>query len=166
MPTSWVKNPMSIEGMQLLDISNRKTMSKVTALCKRQQITPPSGFSKSNSFHYGKYNGKKLVSFLSVCSVNLNRMPGSIAVIIDIAASVDKAHSMTIAVNSMKKILRKRRNPCLIYAQVAQTKTARDFWKGKLTCTKRASVLPALLQAFDPRYMIYGDVDDMAIFYE
>ena len=38
--------------------------------------------------------------------------------------------------------------------------TARKFWSGKLTATKRASLVPALLSEFDARYTIYKDVDD------
>lgn len=48
----------------------------------------------------------------------------------------------------------------MIFAQVAQTESARAFWQGKLTKTKRASVISALLSEFDDRYQIYEDADD------
>ena len=97
--------------------------------------------------------------------MKMNNMPGSIAVSIDIAASIDANHSMTYALDSIKKLLRKRRNPCVLLTQVAQTNVARAFWAGKLTKTRRASVLVALFSSFDERYKIYEDADDMAIFY-
>ena len=166
MPTSWVKTSPTLEGMQRIDLANNTTMRKVAALCRHQSLNPPSGFVREHSFHYGKYNNKKLVSFLSLCVTNMNNAPGSIAISIDIAASNDKKHSMTLAIDSLKKMMRKRRNKCVLFAQVAQTASARTFWAGKLTKTKRASVIAALLSEFDERYLIYEDADDMAMFYE
>jgi len=98
----------------------------------------------SCAHHYGKFKKQELISILSLCVVNMNNMPGSIAISIDIAASNDKKHSMTVAIDSLKKMMRKRRNKCVLFAQVAQTESARTFWHGKLTMTKRASVIPAL----------------------
>ena len=98
----------------------------------------------SCAHHYSKFKKQELISILSLCVVNMNNMPGSIAISIDIAASNDKKHSMTVAIDSLKKMMRKRRNKCVLFAQVAQTESARTFWHGKLTMTKRASVIPAL----------------------
>jgi hypothetical protein len=166
MPTGWSKTRLSVAGMQPINLLEPKTMCKVSALCRTKKLKPPAGFVKSHSYHYGKYEKQKLTSVLSLSVMKLNNMPGSIAVSIDIAASTDKHHSMTYALDSIKKILRKRRNPCVLFAQVAQTDIARDFWAGKLTKTRRASVLTALISTFDERYKIYEDTDDMAIFYE
>ena len=152
--------------MKLIDLANKATMRKVTALCKSKHLKPPSGFVRSHSFHYGKYEKRELISILSLCVVNLNNMPGSIAISIDIAASKDKKHSMTVAIDSLKKMLRKRRNKCVLYAQIAHTDEAEAFWGGKLTKTKRASVIAALLSEFDNRYLLYEDADDMALFYD
>jgi hypothetical protein len=152
--------------MQPINLLDTKIMRKVRALCILRKLKPPAGFVKSQSYHYGKYEKGKLTSVLSLSVMKLNNMPGSIAVSIDLAASTDKNHSMTSAIDSVKKIMRKRRNPCVLFAQVAQTDIARDFWAGKLTKTWRASVLTALISTFDERYKIYEDTDDMAIFYE
>lgn len=73
---------------------------------------------------------------------------------------------MTIAIDSIKKVLRKRRNMCVMFAQVADTDSARTFWYGKLTKTKRASVMTMLLNSFDNKYQIYEDTEDMAFFFE
>ena len=62
--------------------------------------------------------------------------------------------------------MRKRRNLCVLFTQCAQTDSARAFWDGKLTKTKRASVMTALFHEFDNRYHIYEDALDMAIFFE
>jgi hypothetical protein len=166
MPTGWSKTRLPVDGMVTLDLLEPKTMRKVKALCNKKKLEPPTGFVKSHSYHYGKYAKKRLISILSLSVMKLNNMPGSIAVSIDIAASTDKNHSMTHAIDSVKKILRKRRNPCVVFTQVAQTDIARAFWAGKLTTTRRASVLTALIFAFDERYKIYEDTDDMAIFYD
>ena len=72
---------------------------------------------------------------------------------------------MTVAIDSIKKLMRERRNPCALFAQVAQTPVARAFWGGKLMNTRRASVLTALFSEFD-RYLIYEDTDDMALFFD
>jgi|EP00966_Prymnesium_polylepis_P030534 hypothetical protein len=97
--------------------------------------------------------------------MNLNKTPGSIAVSIDIAASSDPKHSMTLAIDSLKKMMCKRRNTCVLFAQVANTDSAHLFWNGKLTKTKRASVMTALFSEYDDRYQIYDDASDMALFY-
>ena len=141
-------------------------MKKVKLLCKKKSIIAPSGFIRKSSFHYGKYIDKKLVSVISLSAMNLNNTPGSLAISIDIAASSDPGHSMTKAIDSLKKTMRKRRNMCVLFAQVANTDMARMFWEGKLTKSKRASVLPALFSEFDNGYKIYEDTTDMALFYE
>eukprot|EP00966_Prymnesium_polylepis_P244527 5655675-Prymnesium_polylepis.2 len=94
MPTSWVKTAPMLTGMQRIDLDDIKTMRKATALCKKKKLCPPSGFVKKYSFHYGKYDHQKLISIISLCVMNLNNTPGSIAVGIDIAASTDTCHSM------------------------------------------------------------------------
>ena len=96
----------------------------------------------------------------------LNKTPGSIAISIDIAASTDTTHSISVAIESLKKMMRKRRNSCVLFAQVANTESARRFWQGKLTKTKRASIMTALFSELDPRYLVYEDATDMALFYE
>lgn len=166
MPTGWSKTRVSVAGMQPLNLLDPKTARKVNTLCKQTKLEPPTGFVKMHSYHYGKYKNNQLISFLSLSVMNMNNTPGSIAVSIDIASSIDKKHSMSIALESIKKMLRKRRNPCALFAQVAQTDVARAFWAGKLTNTRRASVLTALFSEFDKRYIIYDDTDDMAIFYD
>jgi len=69
--------------------------------------------------------------------MKLNKTPGSVAISVDITASSDKEHSMSIGLDSIKKMLRKRRNTCVIFAQVARTLSAQKFWEGKLTKTRR-----------------------------
>ena len=167
MPTSWSITRPLVVGMVAISLADKKTMRKAKALCKARSLRPPSGFVKSHSYHYGKYaKDNTLITILSLSVMNLNNMPGSIAVSIDIAASTDKNHSMTVAINSLQKMMRKRRNMCALFAQVAQTEVARTFWRGKLTHTKRASVLTALFSEFDHRYKIYQDTEDMALFFE
>ena len=166
MPSSWNKTRLSIDGMQAIDLEDVTTMKKVSALCKKQRLLSPSGFVKTNSFHYGKYCKNKLVSVLSISVMNLNKAPGSIAISVDIAASVDKKHSMSIAIDSLKKTIRRRRNKCVLFAQVAKTPSAEKFWNGKLTMTKRASLMTALFAECDDRYTIYADTKDMALFYD
>lgn len=56
-----------------------------------------------------------------------------------------------------------RRNLCVLFAQVADTDEARKFWYGKLTNTKRATVMTMLLNSFDNNYRIYEDVEGMAM---
>lgn len=167
MPTRWLKTRPFIKGMVAMDLTHKKTMKEVRALCDSVHLISPMKFVKTNSFHYGKRdtNGK-LVSFLSICVAMLNRTPGSIAISVDLAASVDKNHSMTDAINSLKKLLRKHRHTCVLFAQVADTEAAKTFWKGKLTFSKRASVMTTLFHEFDPRYTVYSNVHDMALFFE
>lgn len=164
MPTFWIKKPPKVKGMTLIDLKKRATMREVKKLCKDVELLPPKGFIKSHSHHYGKYDSGKLVTVLSLCAVNLNNIPGSMAISVDIAASCDTHHSMSIAIQSLKTMLGKRGNSVL-FAQVAQTDSARNFWAGKLTNTKRASVMTALFSEFDRRYPIYEECDDMADFF-
>jgi hypothetical protein len=123
-PTGWSKTRLAVAGMQPINLLEPKTMRKVTALCKLKKLVTPSGFVKSHSFHYGKYEKQRLTSLLSMSVMKMNNMPGSIAVSIDLAVSTDKNHLMTFALDSIKKTLRKQRNPCVLFAQVAQTDAA------------------------------------------
>lgn len=55
MPSLWNKTAPVLTGMQRIDLTNKKTMRKVSALCKLQHIlNPPLRFIKSNLHHYGK----------------------------------------------------------------------------------------------------------------
>ena len=89
--------------------------------CRLKQLKPPSAFVNTNSFHYSKYENAKLTSLISLSVMDLNKSPGSIAISIDIAAFIDKHHSMSIALTSMsiKKMMRKRRNMCVLFTQCA-----------------------------------------------
>ena len=104
------------------------------------------------------------MSYLCLSSYNLNNMPGSIRVNIELAASLDKNHSMSRTISSISKTLRRRKNKCVLFTQVADTKIAFKFWKGKLTQTKRASAMNGLIANFDQNHKIYADTTDMAIF--
>ena len=165
VPTSWHKTPLEVAGLTRMDLKCRKTMKQVKTLCKKMLIKPPSGFIREHCFHYGRYDAQTLVSFLSISVVNLNRTPGSIAVSVDVAVSTCTNHTMSKAIGSIKRTLSKRRNACVLFAQVARTESAQTFWSGQLTHTKRASIMTALVSQFEPRYPIYADTDDMGIFY-
>jgi hypothetical protein len=96
----------------------------------------------------------------------LRHHSGSACVNIELAASLDKNHSMSRAISSISKTLRRRKNKCVLFTQVADTKIAFKFWKGKLTQTKRASAMNGLLANFDQNHEIYTDTTDMAIFFD
>lgn len=167
MPTSWAVARIPVKGMDALVLTDERTKADVDQLCSEQKLAQPSDILLTNSFHYGKRDESgKLVTYLCLSVMNLNNTPGSIAVCVNIAASTDPSHSMSAAIDSIKKLMRKRRNTCCMFAQVARTKAARTFWAGKLTKTRRASVLTALHASFDDRYQIYEDTEDMAIFFE
>lgn len=165
-PTSWVKTIPEIEGMVVIDLKNKKTSASVNSLCKKMRLKPPKGFMKKNSVFYGHYAKSKLVSVVGLCIAQLNRKPGSIAICIDLIASIDTNHSCSVAIESLKKNLRKRKSVCVLFAQVANTESAQQFWKGKLAKSKRASIMSAMFSKLDKRYDIYEDAADMAMFYE
>ena len=70
---------------------------------------------------------------------------------------------MSRAISSISKTLRRRKNKCVLFTQVADTKIALNFWKGKLTQTKRASAMNGLLANFDQNHEVYADTTDMAV---
>ena len=104
---------------QIIDINESTIKAKIDALCQNKEVklAPPSGLCKMQT-HYGKYDGDKLVSLLSLKTLKLNKTPGSILVSIDVAASIDTHHSMSIAFASIAKQLRKSKHTCVILAQV------------------------------------------------
>lgn len=165
-PSGWMKGAIDVEGLKIIDLKCDGVRKEVDSLCVAKELEPLTGFTLSHASHYGKYDDGKLVTFMSLSVMKLNSTPGSIAVSVDMAASIDKTHSMSLAVESIKKTLRKRRAKCVLFAQVARTKSARAFWGGRLTRTRRSSVISALFSEFDNRYKIFADADDMAIFYE
>ena len=85
---------------------------------------------------------------------------------IETAASIDANHRMSRAICGIAKTLRRRRNRCVLFAQVAQTAVAQAFWKGRLTHTKRAAMMNGLISVFNKDHKIYADTDDMAVFFE
>ena len=103
--------------MQVIDLDEPATAAAVASLCKKVELTPPTGNCKKQ-MHHGKYNNGELVSLLSIKVFKLNETPGSTLVSIDIAASVDPQHSMSTAFASIVKTLRKRKHKCVISAQV------------------------------------------------
>ena len=61
----------------------------------------------------------KLVTVLAIGVANLNNTPGSVAVYFDLAVSVDRDHSMSIAFDSIQRTLSSRRVPCVMFTQSA-----------------------------------------------
>ena len=162
-PTSRITSSLAVEGFVLLQIDVGMT-KKITTLSHKTKLKPPSKFMLDNCHHYGHFVSGHLMSYLCLSSYNLNNMPGSIRVNIELAASLDKNHSMSRTISSISKTLRRRKNKCVLFTQVADTKIAFKFWKGKLTQTKRASAMNGLIANFDQNHKIYADTTDMAIF--
>ena len=81
-------------------------------------------------------------------------------------AMIDKTHRMSSAMKTIAKNLRRRKNKCVLFAQPADTQVAKDFWKGRLTQTKRASMVNGLISVFNDKHKIYEDASDMATFFE
>ena len=129
MPTSIVLKEPVVKGMRRVDLSNLKLKRQAALLCKKRNLKFPSQKMLQTSLQYAKYIGKKMVSLLCFTQMKLNRTPGSLAISVDIAASIDTEHSMSIAIESLKKMLYKRRNPCVLFTQVANT--ANSFWQVK-----------------------------------
>ena len=164
-PTSRITSSLVVEGFVLLQI-DAGMAKKITTLCHKTKLKPPSKFMLDKCHHYGFFVSGHLMSYLCLSSYNLNKIPGSICVNIELAASLDKNHSMSRAISSISKTLRRRKNKCVLFTQVADTKIALKFWKGKLTQTKRASAMNGLLANFDQNHDIYADTTDMAIFFD
>ena len=80
--------------------------------------------------------------------------------------SKDMTHKMSHGIDSIAKTLRRRRNTCVLFAQVANTEVAQRFWRGRLTQTRRASMINALISVFNEHHEIYEDTTDMAIIYD
>ena len=169
MPTAWQKKPVPVKGMLLLDPKDPRVREQFRVLANKAQdkIDLPFGrFAKKVSMYYGKYEGEQLTSALVLTVARMNNVPGSRAVSIDYAVSIDQHHSMSQAVRSIKEYLQKGKTPCVVFAQVVNSETAFSFWKGALTQTRRASVLVAFFHIFDRGYHIYPDVSDFAEFYK
>eukprot|EP00966_Prymnesium_polylepis_P079855 1850461-Prymnesium_polylepis.1 len=66
MPTSWVKKAPVVHGLTRIDLSCKKEMYRVSKLCQAQRLVPPSGFVKSVSFFYGKYECSKLTAVIGL----------------------------------------------------------------------------------------------------
>jgi hypothetical protein len=164
-PTSRVMTPFVVDGLASIEL-DAATVNKITTLCRKKKLEPPSKFMLDNCHHYGLFVSGSLISYLCLSSYNLNKTPGSTCVNIELAASLDKNHSMSRAISSISKTLRRRKNKCVLFTQVADTKIAFKFWKGKLTQTKRASAMNGLLANFDQNHEIYADTTDMAIFFD
>ena len=159
--------PPHLEGLESVSLADPKLLSEVSALCKRRRLAPPSAFVVSNSHHFVKYSADgQLLTYIALCATVPNHAPGSMGVCIDMAVSIDTQHSVSVALESLKRQLRRRASASAMFAQVANTCGAKKFWAGKLLSCKRASLMPVLFHSFDNRYSVYVDTTDMAIFYE
>ena len=169
LPTAWIRVAPRLQGLKLVSLAaDSALLAEVSALCKRRRLAPPAAFIVSNSHHYVKYSpvDGTMLTYIALCAATLNRAPGSMGVSVDLAVSVDTEHSVSIALESLKRQLRRRTSACVLFAQVAKTSGAKKFWSGKLLSCKRASLMPVLFQSLDHRYDVYADTSDMAIFYE
>ena len=165
MPSSYVKKPIALEGMtRVILLQNSSITRQVSALCRTVGVVPPTKHMRETEFHFAKEKNKKVVAYICYSMLNLNRIPGSVALYIHIVASTDKEHAVSIALNGLIKTLQKRRMQCVVFTQVANTEVARNFWCGKLTATKRATLVVALCALFDPHFVVYEDASDMALF--
>lgn len=158
VPTSRAKVAPLVLGMELVKLHDVR--DQVHELCARNGVCDPSRGTEAVSFHYAKWHGDALVMYLNL-SVFVLGTPGSMAISIDLAVSEDQGHGMSVAIGSLQRMLRRRKGKCVLFAQATS-----DFWTGKLTRTRRASVMVALAHAFDRRYKVYDGVVDMALFYE
>ena len=139
---------------------------QVGKLCKAWSLPFPSKFSKKNTLYYGHDAADgTLDCVIGITMYTLNKTPGSLCVSIDLAVSANEEHVMSKAVNSIKEIMRKRRNFCMLVTQSAPSDVAKLFWQGRLAINSRASVLTILLYTFDKGNTIYTDTIDMAEVY-
>ena len=91
---------------------------------------------------------------------------GGIGIAIEYLASRDINHSATAAVESLKYTLRRRRCKAFIVAQSLTRPKTQAFWKGRLTTARKASLAVLVFAAFDPTYVIYEDVVDLAMWFD
>ena len=78
-PTSCIKSSFVFEGFVLLQIDARMA-KKITTLCHKTKLKPPSKFMRDRCQHYGLFVSGHLMSYLCLSSYNLNNKPGSIRV--------------------------------------------------------------------------------------
>lgn len=165
-PTSRVVAPVKIAGFQNRPLTG-SSARQVVRLCKRKKLIPPSQHMRDQCQHFFKYSKSKVVSYLALSVYNLNRTPGAVCVCVELAVSVDPDHSMSHAISDICKTLRRRKRMCILFTQVAGTETALNFWRGRLTHTKRASAMNGMLSNFDTENnKVYDDTTDMAIFFD
>ena len=67
-----------VDGMHLVDLGKRETMKSVKKLCIASHLKPPSMMQRKIMFAYAKYEGNKLVCFLGLSVMTMNKTPGSI----------------------------------------------------------------------------------------
>ena len=166
LPTSRVQSGFDLSGFTRVESLSRDALRRVTQLCKNQEIVPPCRYMCENNQHYLSFQGSQLVAYISLSVYNLNKTPGSVCVNVEIAVSVDKTHRMSSAMKTIGKNLRHRKNKCVLFTQPANTQVAKDFWKGRLTQTKRASMMNGLISVYNEKHKIYEDASDMATFFE
>ena len=166
LPTSRVQSGFELSGFTRVADLNRDAVRRVTKLCKDQDIAPPCKYMRENNQHYLSYQGAKLVAYISLSVYNMNKTPGSVCVNIETAVSIDKTHRMSTAMKTISKNLRHRKNKCVLFTQPAATQVATNFWKGRLTQTKRASMMNGLISVYNGKHKIYEDATDMATFFE
>lgn len=163
-PTSVIRKPFVINGFVSVTMRNSELRKQIRSLCRAQKIKVPSKHVCDTYQHYVRFDSSTVVAYICLKTHNLNNTPGSVCVNIEIAVSIDSKHMMSNALDDLIKTLRRRRNKCVFFAQAADTPIATQFWKGRLTSTRRSSAMNGLLALVDPKHKVYEDTVDMALF--
>lgn len=166
MPTAWCKIPLPLPHLTVLDITDAHVRKECRALCTACKLYMPCEFLLEIGHHYGYYEDGKLTFYMCISIAVLKRMPVSIGVSVDSIASTSDTHIATRSIDAIKKILRKRRLPCILFAQVVTDKKSRKWWKGQLQENSKSAIPTLLFHEFDNRYPIYNQCIDFASFFE
>ena len=154
LPTSRIRAGFDLSDFSRIENMTGTTLRGVNKLCKEQLIEAPCKYMRDNNQHYVSYQGTQLVAYISLSVYNMNNVPGSVCVNIETAVSIDKTHRMSTAMKTIGKNLRHRKNKCVLFAQPADTEVAKKFWKGRLTQSKRASMINGVISVFNPKHKI------------
>lgn len=168
-PTRMAAKPLHIDGFKYEQQLTAYDKACIKHLCKNNEIAPIAPPTArmlkmvKEYHHYTVRNDGNIVSYLCLAVYYLNNSPNSVCVSVECAVAEDNKHSMTTAIQSIIRHLRRLTGRCVLFTQ-GSFHASETFWKRKLPLGKRASMMNGLITTFNKHHKIFVDTVDHAIF--
>ena len=146
----------------VVNISDPKVCADANEFLSNWRMGPITDFQISNSVHYANYVDDKMVTFCSTTTGMLGSPLKTMTCVEWIASTDGCHHTPFVWIEHLKSAVSKKRQKSFLFTQCAKLTKAKQFWRGRLTCSKWADVCVGLFHLYDDTFRIYDDVLHMS----